>query len=64
VANLSGDLAATLNWQSDTDLKLVRIDDEASSHALVSADDNTSVRVIPAGEQWPVREVKGMLKDG
>jgi hypothetical protein len=59
-----GDLDATLNWQPDTDLKLVRIDDAVSSHALVSADDNTSVRVIPAGEQWPVREVKGMLKDG
>jgi hypothetical protein len=59
-----GDLDATLNWQPDTDLKLVRIDDAVSSHALVSAGDNSSVRMIPAGEQWPVGEVKGMLKDG
>ena len=31
-----GDLDVTLNWQPDTELKLVRIDDPASSHALVS----------------------------
>jgi hypothetical protein len=59
-----GDLDVTLNWQPDTDLKLVRIDDAVSSHALVSVGDNSSVRMIPAGEQWPVAEVKGMLKDG
>ena len=59
-----GDLDVTLNWQPDTDLKLVRVDDAVSSHALVSVGDNSSVRMIPAGEQWPVREVKGMLKDG
>jgi hypothetical protein len=59
-----GDLDVTLNWRPDTDLKLVRIDDEVSSHALVSASDNSSVRVLPLGEDWPVREVKGILKDG
>jgi hypothetical protein len=53
-----------MNWRPDTDLKLVRIDDEISSHALVSAGDNTSVRVTPAGQQWPVKLVRGMLKDG
>jgi hypothetical protein len=31
-----GDLDVTLNWQPDTDLKVVRIEDEVSSHALVS----------------------------
>ena len=30
-----GDLDVTLNWQPDTELKLVRIDDRVSSHALV-----------------------------
>jgi hypothetical protein len=59
-----GDLDVTLNWKPDTDLKLVRIDDEVSSHALVSAGDNSSVRVLPLGEKWPVKEVKGILKDG
>ena len=59
-----GDLDVTLNWQPGTDLKLVRIDDEVSSHSLVSADDNSSVRVLPLGEQWPVKQVKGILKEG
>jgi len=31
-----GDMDLTLNWKPDTELKLVRIDDEASSHSLVS----------------------------
>jgi hypothetical protein len=59
-----GDLVVTLNWRPDTDLKLVRIDDEVSSHALISAGDNSTVRVLPLGEDWPVREVKGILRDG
>ena len=59
-----GDLDVTLNWLPGTDLKLVRIDDEVSSHSLVSADDNSSVRVLPLGEQWPVKQVKGILKEG
>jgi hypothetical protein len=59
-----GDLDVTLNWRPDTDLKLVRIDDEVSSHALISAGDNSTVRVLPLGEDWPVRQVKGILGDG
>lgn len=58
-----GDLDVTLNWQPDTDLKLVRIDDPTSSHALVSGSDNSSVRVIPVGEKWPVAQVRIVLKD-
>jgi hypothetical protein len=48
-----GDLDVTLNWRPDTDLKLVRIDDEVSSHALISAGDNSTVRVLPLGETGP-----------
>jgi hypothetical protein len=59
-----GDLDVTLNWQPDTDLKLVRIDDDASSHALISEADNTSVRVLPLDEDWSAKEVKDMLRDG
>jgi len=59
-----GDIDVPLNWQADTDLKLIRTEDEVSSHALVSARDNSSVRVIPAGEQWSVRTVRGILRDG
>ena len=58
-----GDLDVTLNWRPDTDLKLVRIDDPTSSHALVSGNDNTSVRVIPVGEKWPVAQVRIVLKE-
>ena len=59
-----GDLDLTLNWQPDTHLKLVHIDDEISSHALINEGDNSRVRVLPTTEQWPVKEVKTMLKDG
>ena len=58
-----GDLDVTLNWQPDTELKLVRIDDPASSHALVSGDDNSTVRVLLAGEKWPVDQVRTVLKN-
>ena len=59
-----GDLDVTLNWQPDTELKLVRIADDPSSHALVNETDYTRVRVLPLGENWPVKEVKDALKDG
>jgi hypothetical protein len=59
-----GDLDVTLNWRPDTDLKLVRINDEVSSHALVSASDHSRVRVISARENWPVKDVKTILKEG
>jgi hypothetical protein len=54
-----GDLDVTLNWQPDTELKLVY---PASSHALIS-DDNSSVRVLPVGDKWPLNEVRQVLKD-
>jgi hypothetical protein len=59
-----GDLDVTLNWQPDTDPKLVRIDDDISPHALVSIDDNSRARVLLTSENWPVKEVKTMLKEG
>jgi hypothetical protein len=59
-----GDLDVTLNWKPDTDLKVVRIDDEVSSHVLISEGDNSRVRVLATSENWPVKEVKTMLKDG
>ena len=59
-----GDLDVTLHWRPESDLTLVRIDDEFCSHALVSIDENHSVRVLPAGKKWPLREVKAKLKEG
>jgi hypothetical protein len=56
------DLDLTLDWKPETELSIVPIDDEVSSHALISAGGN--VRVIPADESWPVMEVKSILKDG
>lgn len=60
----AGDLDVKLNWRPDTDLTLVRIEDEVRSHALISTGDNSSVRVLPVGKTWPVRDVKQILKDG
>ena len=57
-----GELDVTLNWQPDTELKLVRIEDPASSHELIS-DDISRVRVLPLGDKWPLNEVPQVLKD-
>jgi hypothetical protein len=59
-----GDLDVTLNWQPHDELKLVRVDDDASSHALISQSDNSSVRVLPADEEWSVKDVKNRLGEG
>jgi hypothetical protein len=59
-----GDIDLTLNWQPEDELKLVRIEDEAGSHALISLSDNSSVRVLPADEEWSVRDVKNLLGEG
>ena len=59
-----GDIDLTLNWQPDDELKLVRIDDVASSHALISLADNSSVRVLAVNERWSVNNVKCILREG
>jgi hypothetical protein len=59
-----GDIDVTLNWKPDVDLKLVHIDDDISSHALISEADNSRVRILPTSENWPVQAVKTMLRDG
>jgi hypothetical protein len=56
-----GDLDVTLNWRPDVELKVVRIADDISSHSLVSSSDNSRVRVLPEGEDWPVKQIQGML---
>ena len=59
-----GDLDITLHWGPDTDVRVEQVGEEISSHALVSVADSARVRVIPATEEWPVREVKKVLKEG
>ncbi|MEY9184523.1 hypothetical protein ABIG06_006112 [Bradyrhizobium sp. USDA 326] len=59
-----GDLATTLSWKPETDLRLEQSGDRMSSHVLVNAADQSRVRVIAAGETWPDGEVKKVLKGG
>lgn len=57
-----GDIDLTLNWRPETDLAVVPNDDRISTHALIG--DGVKVRVIAAGESWPVQQVKKALKEG
>jgi hypothetical protein len=57
-----GDLDLTLNWKPETDITVAPSDDDVCSHVLVG--EGTKVRVIAAGESWPVKEVKAALKKG
>jgi hypothetical protein len=59
-----GDLDTTLNWNPETELTLVCIEDDASSHALVSGTDSTRVRVLPLDENWSLKRVNDILRDG
>ena len=59
-----GDLDITLHWGPDTDVRVEQGGEEISSHVLVSAADDAGVRVIHATKEWPVREVKKVLKEG
>lgn len=57
-----GDVDLTLDWRPETELTLAPVDDAVCSHTLVSA--SGPVRVLRAGEQWPVSQVKSILRDG
>lgn len=54
-----GDLDLTLSWKPDTELTVMPSGDQISSHILVGG--GVNVRAIPAGENWPVAEVKAAL---
>ena len=53
MADLPGDLDLTLEWKPETELLVVPIDDEVSSHAQIGA--GGKVHVIPVNESWPVK---------
>jgi hypothetical protein len=57
-----GDIGLTLDWKPETDLVVVANNDEISTHVLVG--NGVTVRVIAAGESWPVQKVRRALKDG
>jgi hypothetical protein len=56
-----GDLDITLHWKPETELQLVRIVDEVSDQAVISADDEGRARVLPLGERWPAGDVQTVL---
>ncbi|WP_426434087.1 hypothetical protein [Bradyrhizobium genosp. P] len=57
-----GDLDLTLNWEPETEITVAAAEDDLGSHVLIGA--GAKVRAIPEGENWPVREVKNVLKQG
>jgi hypothetical protein len=59
-----GDLDVTLNWTPEAEFILERTGDEISTHVLISAADDGRVRLIRSGENWPVGDVKTILRDG
>jgi hypothetical protein len=59
-----GDLAATLDWLPTTELRVLAIDDEFCSHALVDQADDSRVGVIKADADWPAERVRRFLKQG
>jgi hypothetical protein len=58
------DIDHTLAWLPTTELRLFEINDDVASHALISSDDGTRVRVLPQGEEWPRGKLKDVLKQG
>ena len=58
------DLPKTLGWQPTTALRVVEIEDQFCSHALVNAADKSRTRVIAASRAWPAQEVRESLKSG
>ena len=58
-----GDIDQTLTWLPTTELRLFEISDDIATHALISADDGTRVRVRQLGDRWPESRTKKILKD-
>ena len=58
------DLRNALGWQPATALRVVEIDHQFCSHALVNPADKSRTRAIAAHRAWPVEEVRKSLKNG
>jgi len=59
-----GDVSKTLQWLPTTELDITSADHEVCSHALVTRSEGSSVRVIPADENWPAAAVRRVLRGG
>lgn len=57
-----GDIAVTLQWLPTTSLRVVEIDDEFCSHALIDEARGAHVRAIKATESWSIEQVRLALK--
>jgi hypothetical protein len=57
-----GDLDVTLDWEPETELTVLPVEDKVCSHSLIHQ--SGAVRAIPVGETWPLREVKSVLRNG
>jgi hypothetical protein len=58
------DMRNALGWQPATALRVVEIDHQFCSHALVNPADKSRTRAIAAHRAWPVEEVRESLKNG
>jgi hypothetical protein len=58
------DLRNALGWQPATALRVVEIDHQFCSHALVNPADKSRTRAIAAHRAWPIEEVRESLKNG
>jgi len=57
-----GDLDLTLNWEPETEITIVPSNDDVGSHMRMG--EGVKVHVIAAGESWPVKQVKSVLREG
>ncbi len=57
-----GDFDLTLGWKPETDLTVIKVQDDIASHALFGSE--VKVRVIPIDEAWSARAVQEELKQG
>lgn len=56
------DLDLMLDWKPETELTVVEAEDDVATHQLLGG--GGKVRVRPASESWPARDVKDALMDG
>jgi hypothetical protein len=59
-----GDLATTLGWTPEAEIKALPIEDEFCSHVLVDQSDGSRVRAIDASNDFPVEKLRKFLRGG
>ena len=59
-----GDLAMTLGWTAEVEIKALPIEDEFCSHVLVDQSERSRVRAIEASNDWPLEGLRQSLRGG